>query len=118
MVNGWFLFIKGVVITKQWGDQKPEFKINSIQLISEIRDKLSKSVQVNIKPTLVSGHLINQIEEILAEHPGKCSFKVQLVEESENISVELLSRKFLVSPNDELLKSLETIPEIECKVST
>ena len=118
MVDGWFLFIKGVVVTKQWGDQRPEFKINSIQLLSEIREKLSKSIRVNIKPKSISLDLVNQIEEILEQHPGKCSFKVNLIEESENISVDLLSRKFMVSPNDELLNALKDIPELDCKVTT
>lgn len=118
MVDGWFLFLKGVVVTKQWGDQRPEFKINSIQLLSEIREKLSKSILVNIKPKFISLDMVNQIEEILEQHPGKCSFKVNLIEESENITVDLLSRKFMVSPNDELLNSLKDIPELECKVTT
>ena len=118
MVNGWFLYIKGVITTKQWGDKRAEFKINNIQLLSEIREKLSKTVQVNLKPGNVSNLIINQIEEILAQHPGRCSFNVSLVEESENISVDLLSRKFMVNPNDELLKSLEDIPEIQYKVNS
>jgi DNA polymerase-3 subunit alpha len=118
MVTGWFLFIKGVVITKQWGDQRPEFKISSIQLLSEIREKLSKSVQVNIRPISISEEIINQIEEILVNNPGKCSFKVNLVDETENISVDLLSRKFMVSPNDELLNSLRDMPEVQFKVTT
>jgi len=118
MVNGWFLFIKGVVVTKQWGDQRPEFKINSIELLSEIREKLSKTIQVDLKPKSISLEVINQIEDILSQHPGKCSFKVNLVEENDNISVDLLSRKFMVSPSDELLNSLKDIPELECKVTT
>jgi len=117
MVTGWFLFIKGVVITKQWGDQRPEFKISSIQLLSEIREKLSKAIQVDIKPKSVSEEIINQIEEILVNNPGKCSFKVNIVDETENISVDLLSRKFMVSPNDELLNSLKDIPEVQFKVT-
>ena len=107
-----------MITTKQWGDQRAEFKINSSQLLSEIREKLSKTVQVNLKPGNVSNLIINQIEEILAQHPGRCSFNVSLVEESENISVDLLSRKFMVNPNDELLKSLEDIPEIQYKVNS
>lgn len=118
MVIGRFLYIKGKVITKQWGDQRPEFKISNIEYLSDIREKYSKSVLINIKPISVSEQIINQIEGIVAQHPGKCSFKVNLIEESENISVELLSRKFLVSPNDELLKALENISEIQCTVST
>lgn len=117
MVNGWFLFIKGTVATKRWGDQRPEFKINSIQLLSEIREKLSKSVQVDVKPTSISESIILQMEDILSQHPGKCAFKVNIVDEKEQISVDLLSRKFMVDPNDELLKSLEAIPEISYKVN-
>ena len=118
MVNGWFLYIKGVITTKQWGDQRAEFKIGNIQLLSEIREKLSKSVQVNLKPVSVNSMIINQIEGILSQHPGKCSFNVSLVEENENISVELLSRKYMVNPTDELLKSLESIPELQYNVNS
>jgi DNA polymerase-3 subunit alpha len=72
MVVGWFLYIKGVVITKQWGDQRPEFKISAMQLLSEIREKLSKSIQVDIGPKSVNEKLISQIEGILVDNPGKC----------------------------------------------
>jgi len=116
MVVGWFLYIKGIVITKQWGDQRPEFKISNMQLLSEIREKLSKSVQVNIKPLSVNEEIINQIEEILVNNPGKCSFKVNLVDDTENLSVDLLSRKFMVNPNDDLLNSLKDIPEIHFQI--
>ena len=118
MVDGWFLFVKGVVITKQWGDQRPEFKINSIQLLSEIRDKLSKAVQLDLKPSKINKDLLDQIESILEEHPGKCSLKLNLVDEQENISLDLLSRRFMVSPSDDLLSSLGEIPELECRVTT
>jgi DNA polymerase-3 subunit alpha len=117
MVNGWFLYIKGVVVTKQWGDQRPEFKINSIQLLSEIREKLSKAIQVDIKPKAISLQLVEKIEQLVAQHPGKCSFKINLIEEGENISVDLLSRKFMVSPEDELLNALKDIPELNCRVT-
>jgi DNA polymerase-3 subunit alpha len=118
MVVGWFLYIKGMVTTKQWGDQKPEFKISNIQLLSEIREKLSKTVQINLPPRSVDEHTINHIEQLLVKNPGKCAFKVNLVDEKENISVDLLSRKFMVDPNNELLESLNDIPDVQFKVLT
>ena len=118
MVNGWFLYIKGVVATKQWGDQRPEFKISNIQLLSEIREKLSKTVQIQIPPKSVDENTISHIEQLLVKNPGKCSFKVNLVDEKENISVDLLSRKFMVDPSNELLASLNDIPDVRFKVTT
>jgi DNA polymerase III subunit alpha len=118
MVVGWFLYLKGIITTKQWGDQKPEFKISNIQLLSELRDKLSKTVQINLPPRSVDEHTINHIEHLLVNNPGKCAFKVNLVDEKENISVDLLSRKFMVEPNNELLASLNDIPDVQFKVLT
>ncbi len=116
MVVNWFLFIKGIITTKQWGDQRPEFKINSIQLLSEIRDKLSKSVDVNIRAQDVNESIIRQIEAILQRNPGNCSLKFNLFDESESITVDLLSRKFRVSPSNDLIQALEEIPTIEFRV--
>ncbi|MDZ7605096.1 MAG: DNA polymerase III subunit alpha [Cyclobacteriaceae bacterium] len=116
MVVNWFLFIKGIVTTKQWGDQRPEFKINSIQLLSEIRDKLSKSVDVNIRAQDVNESIIRQIETILQRNPGNCSLKFNLYDESESITVDLLSRKFRVSPSNDLIQALEEIPTVEFRV--
>ena len=118
MVVGWFVFIKGVVIRKQWGDQSPEFKISTIELLSEIREKLSKTIQVELKPKSVSEKMIDSIETILAENPGKCSFKINIVHEDDKLSVDLLSRKYMVSPSDDLLHSLGYLPDLTCKVTT
>ncbi len=118
MVVGWFIYIKGTVITKQWGDQQPEFKMTNIQLLSEIRDKLSKGVLVNLPVKAVDEQMISQIEELAIQNPGKCAFKINLLDESEHISVDLLSRRYMVNPNDDLLKSLSNIPELEFKVTT
>lgn len=118
MVVGWFIYIKGTVVTRQWGDQRPEFKISNIQLLSEIREKLSKGVLVNLPARAVNEQMISQIEELASKNPGKCAFKINLVDDTEQISVDLLSRRYMVNPNDVLLKSLSEMPEVDYKVTT
>ena len=118
MVNGWFLYIKGGVVQKAWGDQRPEFKIRDIQLLSEIREKMSKTLQVRIKPRELKELLIDRIESLVEQHPGKCHLRFDLIDEEENIAVELLSRKYMVKPGDDLLKGLDKINEIEYNILT
>jgi hypothetical protein len=62
--------------------------------------------------------MIDSIETILAENPGKCSFKINIVHEDDKLSVDLLSRKYMVSPSDDLLHSLGYLPDLTCKVTT
>ncbi len=118
MVPNWFLYIKGIVTRKQWGDQRAELKISSIELLSEIREKLTKTVQVDVRPEDIDEQVIIKMEEIFKQYPGKCSLRVNLVDEGENITVDLLSRRFMVNPDDGLLKSLAGIPGVKYKVTT
>ena len=118
MVVNWFLYIKGVVVRKQWGDQRAELKISSIELLSEIREKLTKTVMIDLNPGDIDEDTITRIEEVFEQHPGKCALRVNLLDEDENIAVDLLSRRFMVSPDDSLLKSLAEIPNLRYRVAT
>ncbi len=117
MVMGWFLYIKGNVVKKQWGDGRAEFKIRDIKLLSDVREKLTTSLQLNINPQMLEESTIQKIEELAMDHPGKCSFKVSVFDGQESIEVDLLSRKYLVYPDDTMLGELDKLPELEYKIA-
>ena len=116
LMPGWFLFVQGRVAEQKWGDRKLEFKISSIDLLSELRDKKSKGVLVNIMLSDINEEMINQIDHICQEYKGECDLKVSITDKEENIAIELLSRKYKVNPNNEMIKAMEKIPDIRYKV--
>lgn len=118
LVKGWFLYVKGQVIEKRWGDRNAEFKIKDIQILSDVRDKLSKEINLKLNPADISDELIERIENIASTHPGQCSLKLNILEASENLQVELLSRKYLVQPNNDFINELKDIPGIDYSVKT
>ena len=115
---GQFLFIKGKATTKKWSKDENdlEFKIISIELLSELRDKLVKGITLNIESENVTEELINTIYEILGKHEGNCSFSMQVKDKKEGI-VKLNSRTKRVDMNDEFLDCLNNIPEITYKLN-
>ena len=113
MEPGWFLYITGTVIQNNWGQQRAEYKIRDIQLLAEIRDKFSKTLQLKCTPAVVDGSLIKAIEEMVVEHPGKCKIRLAIFDHDEKIGVELLSRKYMVKPADALLTYLEKVEGME-----
>lgn len=111
MVQGLFLYVRGKIAERFRNSGNFEFKVSNIQLLSELRDKLARSITVNIPLNEVSDDFIVKFNEILASNdkaqPRNCTVKFKIMDADENISVLLPSKKIKVNPNNELLELLE-----------
>ncbi len=116
MMQGWFLFMQGRVTRQKWGDQRLELKLNSIELLSELRDKKTKGIVVTMNAEEVNSQVIDQIENICTQFKGDLSLRFNLVDHKSNIASELLSRKFTINPSNEMIEEMKKIPELKCEV--
>ncbi|HSH66607.1 MAG TPA: OB-fold nucleic acid binding domain-containing protein, partial [Bacteroidia bacterium] len=111
MVTGLFLFVKGKIAERFRNSGNFEFKVNTIQLLSELRDKLAKSITVNISIEELNDEFISKVHEIInmnAEvHPRNCSLQFKVYDAEENIAVLLPAKRIKVNPTNELLNLLE-----------
>jgi hypothetical protein len=64
----------------------------------------------------ITQDLVNKLESLSLEYPGPCQLKLNVADIQENIEVELLSRKFQVKPQDELMAELDQLSEISYKI--
>ena len=115
---GQFLFIKGKATTKKWSKDENdlEFKIISIELLSELRDNKVTGITLSIESRDVNAAFIACINEILDQHQGKCSFSINVRNQKEGV-VQLNSRTKRVDMNDEFLACLNNMPEISYKLN-
>ncbi|MBL6448689.1 DNA polymerase III subunit alpha [Fulvivirga sp. 29W222] len=116
LMQGWFLFIQGRAMERKWGDKSLEFKIHSIELLNDLRDKRTKGLMVNINLSEINENIINTLEELCRQYRGDCALHMNLVDVKENISVEMMSRKYKVNPSNEMMQKMKQIPAIHCKV--
>ena len=116
-MTGWFLFISGAVVQKKWGaENELEFKINSMTLLSEVRGRLIKGLKVNINLNDLTYELMEKLETITAKYKGEAKLYIEVVDQQENISLELFSKKIKVDPSAELIKELKLMPEVAYKI--
>ncbi|MDN5211186.1 DNA polymerase III subunit alpha [Fulvivirgaceae bacterium BMA12] len=115
MVKGWFLYVRGLVTTK-WNGSDLTFKINAMDLLTDIREKMTSKVLVNIEAARVSEDLINRLDKIASQFPGKCALNINVMDSNEKIMVELMSRKYKVSPENTLMEALDELGEISYKI--
>ncbi len=114
LLVGQFLYLKGKVQTR-FGEQW-EYKVASIQLLPDIRNKLVRAVSLSVDAAKLTSETATNIEQVVAMHPGKCSLNVVVISEEEKLSFEMVSRKYSVSPSNELLDKLAEINGVACKL--
>lgn len=113
---GWFLFIEGVVVKNNWGQQNLETKIRTIDLLNELGVKRSKGVQLRVNAHEITPDLIGKIEDVCHEFSGSIPLFLKVKDEQENITLELMSRKFRVNPINDMVKKMKKVAEVEIRM--
>jgi DNA polymerase-3 subunit alpha len=113
---GWFLFVEGAVVRNTWGQQNLEFKIRNIDLLNEIGIKRSKGLQIKLNAADITKDFIGQIEDICQQYVGNTPLYLKIRDDQENISLELLSRKFRVNPVNDMVSRMKKAGEIDVEV--
>ncbi len=114
---GYFLHLKGRVQERFHQADNLEFKVSSIQLLSELREKLAKSITIQIPLTKVTDDFIEEIKVLLEANPGNCTVKFSVFDIEENIKVEMPSKKTKVNLSNDLIQMLESRKEISFKLN-
>lgn len=113
MNTGWFVLVEGAIIKNTWGQMSIEMKIRSIELLNEIGVKRCKGVQVKLNAHEINREVIANIEKLCTNFAGNTPFFLKIRDEQDNISLELLSRKFRINPINDLVKEMKKLAEVE-----
>ncbi len=122
--NGLFLYFKGKYQPKQWSkSENPEFefKIGSISLLSEMKDKLIEKISIQIPEECVDKDFTEDFISEIKRNQGKVLLYLKIKEQATGISVDLFSRMQKISVSNELIHFLERkkeeIEELEFKIN-
>jgi len=118
MVEGYFLQIKGSIEEKFKQKDNWDLRISSIGLLTEVRDKLAKSITVCLELNSLNDSLVDSLEQILESNNKKypvknCTLRFMVKDVEESILIELPSKTFKVNPNDELLDEIHQLTHVQ-----
>jgi DNA polymerase-3 subunit alpha len=108
-----FLYVEGNVLRKSWGDMGLELKIKNIDLLNELGVKKTKGLQLKVNLTSLNKELIKEMEAVFKEYSGNTPVYLNLRDDDNNISLELLSRKFRVRAVNDLIKEIKRIGNVK-----
>ncbi len=119
MYQNYFLFIRGKVQPKPFGDNPElEFKIQSIMQLEEVRDKMIKEVHVMVPVEELTERFVEEFSAKIIGSQGKrhkgdakdksfAVLRMTVVDRSLGVTLNMYSRKYKVELTSELVDYLE-----------
>ncbi|WP_316813184.1 DNA polymerase III subunit alpha [Pedobacter heparinus] len=114
LTDGYFLQIRGRVGERFRKEGDWEFKITSINLLSELRDKLAKSVTIQVPIERVNDDFMGQILAILENNKAtteqqNCQLLFDVYDREQNVMVKLPSKSLKINPTNDFLSQLAAL---------
>ncbi|MFI3280934.1 MAG: DNA polymerase III subunit alpha [Rikenellaceae bacterium] len=116
----YFLFIKGRVEPRRYNENMLNFNIKSMVQLSEFRDKMIKSITLDIEVRNVNNNLMTTIEELLKRPKGtpkgSTAVRFRIYDSRSGVTIEMVSRDSTVTLTKEFIQKLENY-NIEYEIS-
>ncbi|MCS6819259.1 MAG: DNA polymerase III subunit alpha, partial [Chitinophagales bacterium] len=93
-----------------------KFKINKVELLSEVRKKLTESVCLFINVFNLSKNIIDHIEKICKNFSGTIPLKICVNNPTDAFRLKMIS-SFKIDLNAQFLSELKKIPELEIAIN-
>jgi len=116
LVQGAFVYVKARVQPRRWGDQL-EIKITGINLLSEVLEKLTKSITLRVNLFDIDEEFTKNFKYILEEHKGNHQLKLNVFDPDETVSLEMLSRTHKVKITKQLIQDIGTLIDVQYKLN-
>jgi DNA polymerase-3 subunit alpha len=113
MINGLFVYVKGRIGERFRNTGNFEFRVTNIQLLSELREKLTKSITINLSLQQLDELYIKTITDLIEQtkdvQPQTCTLQFQVIDKESNITLMMPSKKFKLNPSNKLIELLKEL---------
>jgi DNA polymerase III subunit alpha len=112
---GRFVFISGRMQKKKYGEEM-EFKINSIELLADLREKRTRALVLSAEYNDITDHAIDEVYALMQQNSGSIAVKFLVKDHKTGAAIRMPSRSVKISPDNEFLKKVEALQVFECRL--
>ena len=120
--EGYFVQIRGIIQERyrqvgNWG-----FEVKSIQLLSDLRDKLAKCITIQVPLHELNDNFVSRIKHLvhinMEQHENKtCQLKFAVRDFEAEINLEMLSKGVKISPSNDFIEALTEMNGVNYKLN-
>ena len=116
-MEGMFLFMRGKCQPRQWRQEEWEVKINSIELLPDVKDRVIERLTITAPLLAVDDQMIMELSSLVKESPGTAELCFYIRDEDGQMHVSLMSRTLKISVRKELVNYLKSQPLLDYKIN-
>jgi len=102
---------------QRFNRDEADFKMVTVSLAETMKKNLTKQVSIEVSPQNISADMISFMEKNLKYNLGSATLKFVLSEPKSNMKIQLMANRGF-EMNEEMIRFLETKPELEVQVLT
>ena len=115
--EGMFLFMHGKCQPRQWRQDEWEIKINNIELLPEVKDRLIEKLTVTAPLSAINDEMIMEFSSLVKENPGNAELFFYIRDEDGQMHVNLMSRTLKISVRKDIVNYLKSQPLLDYKIN-
>jgi len=113
---GMFLYMKGKCQPKQWRQDEFEVKVNSIELLPDVKEEVIEQLTVYAPLAEINDEFIEEFSSLVKKNPGKVVLKF-FVKDEEGQHVGLVSRDMKINLQKEIIAYLNSQSMLSYKIN-
>ncbi|MEG1543919.1 MAG: DNA polymerase III subunit alpha, partial [Tannerellaceae bacterium] len=114
---GMYLLINATVQPRRWKEDELDFKIGSIRLLQDEKDKLIEKLTISLPIHDLDEPTINELSVLIKNNPGHSLLYFKVVDGEHNISLGLFSQNIRLTVTRELVDFLQLNENIDFKIN-
>ena len=123
--EGMFLYMHGKCQPKQWKQDEWEVKINTIELLPDVKEKVIERItvkaieRITVKAPLssIDDEFITEFGSIVKQNPGNAELLFYIMDDDGQMYVNLSSRSIKVSVQKDLINYLKSQSQLDYKIN-
>ncbi|MDD2551916.1 MAG: DNA polymerase III subunit alpha [Dysgonamonadaceae bacterium] len=114
---GLSLFIRGRVQPRRYSESQMEFKISSIQLLTDVKNKLIEKLTIQLPLTELTDESVTDLSALLKNNSGNTLLYFQINGIDSHLNLELFARNTKITVTSSLVDYLKSNSAIKFKVN-
>lgn len=112
LFTGACLLVEGNVQRPRYRDGQPEFKITTVELLSELAAKKITGVILQLNLHDISRESIEELESLCQKNKGKALLYIYITDNTATIRSEAVSRKYQINISSPFIQKLKKLGEV------
>ena len=115
--EGMFLYMHGKCQPKQWKQDEWEVKINTIELLPDVKERVIERITVKAPLSSIDDEFIAEFGSIVKDNPGNAELLFYIIDDDGQMYVNLSSRSIKVSVQKDLINYLKSQSQLDYKIN-